>query len=365
MVLAVNAGAQTCIPFDHSFGTAGKTISSTLSGNGFAPSARNILIQSDTGIIQVIQDFNSSYRSGFGAVRYTKNGNIDPSFGTNGKVVSSIGTGDSYPLMGAVQSDGKIVICGYASNGANWDFGLVRYNRDGTLDNSFGTGGKVITPIGANDDLASALSIQQDGKILVVGGSGDNMNVQAWAIVRYLANGTIDSSFATNGKLITHLGSLISYIGNIYYGTYAFEMAKSIAFQPDGKIIIAGDSYQMAGCYDYYGGIYCNPAFAMIRLTLNGKIDSTFGTNGKVVDSVKLVYGTKIAIQDDGKIVATGSSGLSGFVVERYTANGTLDAGFGTGGAVENLFARTIQLCTVKRGLYPGYGQNYYWRKCL
>src|SRR5678809_217801 len=92
-----------------------------------------------------------------------------------------------------------------------------------------------------------------------------NYYTGAFAVARFNSNGVVDSSFGQNGKITTHLGPFITYIGGQYYGRYADECADGVVVQPDGKIVVAGSSYTVDGCWDYYGGIYCNPAFVMLR----------------------------------------------------------------------------------------------------
>ena len=325
---------QTCITSpDQSFGTNGIALGGSSVGNDNAFYSRNIIVQPDNKIIQVFANNNGGNR--FGLIRYNSNGSLDNTFGTGGSVITSIGTGDSYPNAGILQPDGKIVVVGQAYNVNHGEFALVRYNIDGSLDNSFGTGGKVMTPVGLNYAYASGLAILPDGKFIVVGGSADSSWVTAFATVKYNSNGSIDSSFGTNGRVVSHLGHFITFLNNIYYGVYSSENANSIIIQPDGKIIVAGNSYTHSGCYDYYGGIYCNPAFAMIRYNSNGGIDSAFGSNGKVFDSSSLVYQSSAVLQTDGKILVTGQDiggQSSRFVTNRYNSNGNLDISFGTNG---------------------------------
>src|SRR3989304_2221926 len=108
------------------------------------------------------------------APSWAADGDIDTTFGTNGKVTTAIGSGDDYAYALGIQSDGKIVAAGYSSDmvsgdSGRYDFALVRYNADGTLDTTFGTGGKVTTPIGISHDEVYAVAIQTDGKIVVAG----------------------------------------------------------------------------------------------------------------------------------------------------------------------------------------------------
>ena len=96
-------------------------------------------------------------------------GDLDTSFGSDGKVITATSSGSDAARSVAIQSDGKIVVAGYSNNGSNDDFALVRYNTDGTLDTSFDSDGKVTTAIGSSNEVAFSVAIQSDGKIVVAG----------------------------------------------------------------------------------------------------------------------------------------------------------------------------------------------------
>ena len=102
-------------------------------------------------------------------MRYNTDGSLDTSFDSDGKVTTAIGSGNDYACSVAIQSDGKIVVAGYSDNGSNDDFALVRYNTDGSLDTTFDSDGKVTTAIGSGDDQAFSVAIQSDGKIVAAG----------------------------------------------------------------------------------------------------------------------------------------------------------------------------------------------------
>ena len=332
----VNSIAQSCNTIDPSFGTGGIATGYTFNGNNGGPYSRNILVQADNKIIQIAGIRDASNISKFAVIRYKSAGSLDSTFGTNGRALTSVGSNDSYPQAGAIQVDGKIIVTGNTLNGNNWDFALVRYNSDGSLDNSFGTNGRVITPVGLYSDYPIALAIQSDGKIIVVGSSSDNNYIPAYAVVRYKSNGSVDSTFGNNGKIVSHLGPFITNINGVYYGTYSDEYAKSVVIQADEKIVVAGESYTYNDCYhdDYYGGIYCTRVFAMVRYNSNGSLDNTFGNNGKVTDSVSLSYISSAVLQTDGKILISGSGYPNGFRANRYKIDGSLDSSFGTNGRV-------------------------------
>jgi uncharacterized delta-60 repeat protein len=220
----------------------------------------------------------------------------------------------------ALQRDGRIVVAGarFEANSGIMDFTLVRYTRGGKLDMSFGRGGRVVTDLGG-DDWAAGVVAQPDGKIVVAGGRR-TANGPGWdfALVRYTSDGKLDMSFGRGGRVVTDLG-VVPY---------------SVVVQPDGKIVAAGNS--------------SGAAFALVRYTSSGKLDTSFGVRGKVLT----VFGPNgddsgadaLALQADGKIVAVGTWGgvdlahnhFTGgyFALARYTIRGKLDASFGKGGKV-------------------------------
>ena len=128
------------------------------------------------------------------AARYQTNGTIDNSFGLNGIPVDYIKQGCTFFISSAIQKDGKIIAAGYSWNGVNYDFALVRYNLNGSYDNTFSTDGLQVTDFSATDDKANAIAIQTDGKILLAGISNGN-----FALSRYNVDGSPDIFFDSDG----------------------------------------------------------------------------------------------------------------------------------------------------------------------
>ncbi|MDP2902327.1 MAG: delta-60 repeat domain-containing protein, partial [Methylovulum sp.] len=134
-----------------------------------------------------------------------------------------------------VQADGKILLGGYNS-GNGWDFALVRYNTDGSLDTSFDTDGKVTTDLDSSEDFGHSVTMQADGKILVSGSSYNSSDYDYdFALVRYNADGSLDISFDSDGKVTTGFGISADY-------SASFDEANSITVQTDGKILLGGES---------------------------------------------------------------------------------------------------------------------------
>jgi uncharacterized delta-60 repeat protein len=252
----------------------------------------------------------------FALIRYQQDGTLDESFGKGGIVTTSLSGGDDCSTAIAIQDDGKILASGTSHNGTSKDFALLRYNANGSLDASFGKEGIVINSIQTGDDNASGIAIQKDGKI-VVAGSSNNGNSNDFALIRYNPNGTLDKSFGKKGIIVTSLQT-----GN--------DDVAGFTLQPDGKILVSGSSNNGK-----------SNDFALARYNVNGTMDPDFGTGGVVMTSLGNGNddGSGIALQKDGKIIVSGSSdnGTSkDFAMVRYNANGKPDASFGKNGIVMN-----------------------------
>lgn len=248
---------------------------------------------------------------GFALVRYNNDGTLDPSFGSGGKVLSSFPSSSSGAFDVLIQPDGKIVAVGYVNNGIS-DFCLIRYNSNGSNDLTFGMGGVVVTDFAAGDDGAWGAALQGDGKIVVAGSAFNGSNGIDFAIARYNPNGSLDATFGAQGKVITTFTSFD-------------ETAYDVAIQADGKIVVCG-------------GIQGAEVMALARYNPNGSLDSGFGSGGKVMTRSfnKGYAGFAVAVQPDGKIIVVGnvidSDLRSSFAVVRYTTSGNLDPAFGAGG---------------------------------
>ncbi len=286
---------------DTSFGTGGKVLTVFAGANDMA---NCVVVQSDGKILAAGSTSDSGGGSAFALARYNTNGTLDTTFGTGGLVTTLFAGAASAEITSVVlQSGGQIVAVGAASPQPNQpqDFALARYNANGTLDTTFGTGGQVLTDINNGSDDAASDVILQGGKLLVVGASDSD-----FALARYNADGTLDTTFGTGGKTITDIGS------------GSFDAASAAVLQ-GGKILVAGSS---------------NNDFALVRYSADGKLDTTFGTSGKTItdysnNSVDTAYG--LVLQNDGKILAAGSAN-GNFALARYSADGKLDTTFGTGG---------------------------------
>ncbi|HEX6702269.1 MAG TPA: hypothetical protein VF101_16195 [Gaiellaceae bacterium] len=305
---------------DPTFGRGGKTLTGFGSARGFSAWANSLAIQPDGKA--VVAGTSGKSASRFALARYTTAGKLDRRFGRHGVVTTIQPSGQ--PSAVALQRDGKIVAAGTSFGGEREKIALERYTAEGRLDPSFGTGGKVITAIGSWND-GRALALQRDGKLVVAGQSGDD-----FAVSRYTATGRLDRSFGKGGDVVTPFG--VRQDGN---GLASTDEALAVAVQPDGKIVAAGASDVSGRSGEQH---CCFDDFALVRYTADGRLDRSFGDGGKVLtefDGNASVHA--IVIQPDGKIVAAGG-GAGSFALARYTSRGQLDRTFGNGGRVTTRF---------------------------
>ncbi len=271
------------------------------------------MLQPDGKIIAAGWTVTASDRGDFALARYNADGTLDTSFGAGGKVTTDFTDApDRTDLASAValQPDGKIVVAG--TGGVNEPAGsieLARYDTGGALDTTFGTGGMVTTCFGNHRVYADALLTQPDGRLVVVGSrTTAGSERMSWILVRYEPDGSLDRSFGKNGVVAT-------YVGNGYPTT--------AALQPDGKIVVSGLADKVPG--------ERRRASALVRYEPDGTLDATFGAGGRVFEPSLTQGYWAIALQPDGKIVVAADVAV-GLAIARYTDRGALDPSFGTKG---------------------------------
>jgi uncharacterized delta-60 repeat protein len=299
--------------FDPTFGGEGTV------RTDFTPSSidegYSVALQADGKIVAagIVGIPGSGTASDFALARYNPDGSLDPSFDGDGKVVTDFAAGTDGAFSVAVQPDGKIVAAGISrpAGPGPFDFAVARYNSDGSPDSSFDGDGKTTTPISnGSDDVASDMAIQADGRI-VVGGYSQGSTHSA-DLVRYLPEGSLDSSFDGDGRVV-----LASPTARVY----------GLALQGDGKIVTAGPPPSGSG------------NFSVTRFNSNGSLDTTFGSGGTAVAPFPpSASSNAVAIQRDGKVVA-GGTGPEGhdFALARFQPGGGLDTRFGLGGIVQTV----------------------------
>jgi uncharacterized delta-60 repeat protein len=319
LLLAVSAAAIFALPLlasasgelDPAFGTGGKVLTD-ISLNDIA---YEVLLQPHGKIVAVgwTEETPSGGNFVFGLTRYATDGSIDPSFGAGGKVLTPL-TGSDFAFGAALQSDGRIVVVGRAFD----DFGVARYQQDGALDTGFGPGGTTVTDFGRNNDQASAVAIGADGKPVVLGSTRPPgpaaTSPSDFALARYNSDGSLDTSFDGDGQVTTDFGS------------NSIDRGQAVAVTPDGKIVAAG-----------FGRSGDSPPVVVIaRYHADGSLDTSFDGDGKVITATTLeAVAVDVLVQPDGKIVAAGFIDVAGdrrVALFRYDTGGGLDQTFGTGG---------------------------------
>jgi uncharacterized delta-60 repeat protein len=324
---------------DTSFNTTGKII--TTDGSN------SVAIQPGDHKIMAVGSYWHNGYSWFALDRFNTNGTPDTSFGTSGQVRTYLTP--SY-VSGAnsvaIQADGQIVIAGTNTNssGPIITFALARYNKlNGTLDTTFNPNGvdqyhsfpgAVVTAIGTSDDEANSVAIQSDGKVVAAGFSHNGAH-KVFALARYNTNGSLDTTFNPGSANGPFPGVVTTTIGSVD------DEIRSVAIQPDGKIVAAGISNNGT-----------QKIFALVRYNTDGSRDTGFGSSGIVTTVLGPLDDeiNSVAIQPDGKIVAAGLTEveLTGpapgyppnwaqavlFALIRYNTNGTRDTSFATNGLV-------------------------------
>lgn len=256
-----------------------------------------------------------------GIVTVSAAGGLDSTFGNGGRVVTSFPGGLDTANGVAAQTDGKIVVAGHSGS----DFALTRYNTDGSLDPTFGTGGRVHTdfPVGMGG-FAHALVIQPDGKIVLAGSANDPATDRSvFALARYNSNGTLDTGFDGDGLVVTPFAN-------------SNATANAITRQIDGKLVLAGVSTDATTFHS---------VFALARYNMDGSLDPSFDGDGRVTTDfpgVTFEEAQAVAMQADGRIVAAGR-GSSSFAVTRYNSDGSLDLSFDMDGMVTTAFGGTFE----------------------
>ena len=372
-LFATNSFAQLAGSIDSTFGTNGvvRTFVKSKSDNLNA-----LAVQNDDKILAAgITRYDTiNNRSAFAVLRYHANGAIDSSFATSGKMIYNFNNGSAYLYAMKLQPDGKILLAGGTTSPSSIGFACIRLNTDGTLDTTFGNAGLVTTAIGTSDDRALSIYLHSDGRF-VLGGFSKQSIYQRMALVRYFADGSIDSTFANAGiKIEAVTGE------DIYCSAIETDSA--------GNYMVAGDVTSITSLYPF-----------LKRYSSIGTLDNTFGTNGTWFPGVgngftesctgiikqpdgKLLFGlsadytatkkfgvirylpsswtkdisfgmfsgssylntgasqyaaTSITLQPDGKVITIGNfrnGNIQSFAMARYTALGLRDSAFGNSGLV-------------------------------
>jgi uncharacterized delta-60 repeat protein len=308
LVIAAGLAATIVLSSAGSVLAAPGDLDSTFNGSGLVLGpvggiATGVAVQSDGKIV--------AGGGHFALARYNPDGTLDTSFGSGGSTQPT--GGDAHALV--LQPDGKIVLAGSVCYPCV--FSLARYNADGSLDTTFGSGGRATASFSPsatfNDSGAMAVALQGDGKLVAAGNAGSLFGGNAFGVARFNSDGSLDGSFGSAGLAIA----------NFYYWEQAD--ARAVAIQADEKIVVGGSA---AG------------QFVLARFNPDGTLDATFGSGGLARPAYGYAY--TVAVQADGKIVEAGQD-LSGnqIQVARVNADGSPDSSFGSGGVATTNFLPT------------------------
>jgi uncharacterized delta-60 repeat protein len=322
---------------DLSFGTDGKTVASFAAQSiieyhpephaNSKPSA--MALEADGKILLAGQNFFTKDLSrtdtDFSLMRYNSDGTHDGHFGNLGKITAGFSGGHDSATALAIQQDGKILVAGFmtapsSTNPPNRDFGILRYLADGNADASFGQSGIVLTDFSGRTDSALAISVQPDGHFFVAGVSTSTDKKDALALARYNSDGSLDSDFGTQGKITSEFGGRISLI----------------RFQPDGKFVV--------------GGSTTNSDFTLARYQADGSLDKAFGVDGTITTAFSAAYAVvnDLIFTPQGQLIAVGTTGSDSWffdsadiAIVRHNQDGSLDQSFGNQGKViSDIFGR-------------------------
>jgi uncharacterized delta-60 repeat protein len=305
---------------DRTFGHGGTAITNLTPWN---ENVSDVAIQPNGKIVVVGR---ASSRAGYGSfvvVRYRANGRLDRGFGGDGIVVTDVAKGQDSASAVAIQPNRKIVVVGTRAVAGHETITVVRYRRKGALDRTFGEDG--IATVDVEDATGEDVAIQPDGRIVVV---GTVFGTSWFAVARLDRLGALDDTFHGDGIATVDVGAELA-------------LTSALALQPDGKIVVAGASWTEEG----FDGI------AVVRFLAGGQVDGSFGTGG--IATAEFTAGTDgggdwaggVAIQRNGRIVVAGDAGgpaeyTSSFGVARFLADGSLDPSFRGDGTARTNFTR-------------------------
>lgn len=304
--------------FDGGFGVAGRATATVTNGQtvGFA-----IAQQADGSLViaGMVQTLAPTMELDVGLARFNSNGVHDTSYGDDG-IASQGLLGPTVHIertVMATQADGKVLVAG-AVMGITGSFrwGVVRYNADGSLDQTFADGGTLNTRVVPIMTQIGGIAIQPDGKFLLAGSSFDDLTGFNLAVARFNSDGTVDTTFGDDGGFQIDLGS-------------SSEDVRALGLQSDGQIVVLGNTMNMAtNSFDV----------VLLRLNADGTADNTFGTGGVAISNLGgMEEPRSLQMMPGGKLVVggrTGGASNDDYFLAQYDTSGMLDFGFGTAGVV-------------------------------
>jgi uncharacterized delta-60 repeat protein len=350
---------------DRSFGVSGGAVIDIGGNDG---SAQAVSLQRDGKIVvagYAAVGVGTASTTDFAVGRLNRDGTLDTTFGTGGEQTISFGADQAaYGQSVVVQPDGKIVVAGYTSSlgTPSSAFAIARLNPDGSIDTTFGVGGKQSLSFATPYAVATSLALQSDGKIVVAGNAQQATLISAYAVVRLNPDGSPDRTFGTGGE------QMLTFAGTVH------DTAAAVLVQPGGKIILAGQAE--------FGTPYVGSASeaGIARLNGDGSLDRSFGTGGEALFTFGMPSGagdfemaSSLALEADGKLVVAGdayqpNARTAEFGLARLNPDGSFDATFAGGGRIttsfgEEAFARSVALTpdgkiVVAGGWYPQVGSQ-------
>ena len=283
---------------DPSFGSGGKVVTGTAGEND---AAYSIGLNASGQIV-----IAGTHAGEFAVWRFNANGKADNTFGTNGLAATSVGSSNDVAYSFAIGSNGSIVLGG-SSNGA---FAFARFTANGTLDTTFGTGGRALFGVAGASDVVGSVAIEPDGDIVAAGSDGTNVDV-----LSLTPAGAQDQVFAGGNTQVHNELGVSSDLGTPDY-------TEGLAIQPNGQVLVANRT--VAG------------HFGVVRINGDGSLDNSFGTAGlATADFGGDDDADTVDVQGTGQIFAIGTTDAGGSpqtAVAAFTTNGQLDPTFGAGG---------------------------------
>lgn len=301
----------------------------TFNGTGYVVSPVNdldvgqkILVQDDQKVLLIGMSFDSIYTARAYVYRYMPDGTPDMDFGTSG--VFSFELDNEADIYSAVLTvDGKILLAGTTTDYQSYRLLLIQLNTDGTLDDSFGTGGVAVQSVSTSTvdavDIATDVTLDAEQNILVSGSSSDTNSVSRPIVARFTPTGVLDTTFGVDGVATI---PVMAVGGNSFQG---------VVVQPDGKIVASG----------YFGNSELWYVMLLVRFDTDGILDPTFGDAG----IVKFNYGSvddegeDLVLMPDGSILVCGITVTQTYnysaLLAKFTPTGDLDSTFGTAGTVK------------------------------
>lgn len=319
VALSFGCNQADSLPLDPSFGNGNGIGGLALGGQSNGP--KGLALQQD-GRFVIAAACTGANDYDFCVARFTQAGLLDTTFNGSGFTITPVGSDQDVASAIALHADGRIVVAGRCGTSTQ-QFCAVRYTAAGTLDTSFNGVGKVFTSIGTGQEtVVTGLAIQADQKI-VVSGYCTGAAPRAFCAARYNENGSLDTSF--------NAGATNTPPGTLLLPLRLDSMSWAMVLQADQKIILVGD------CFDVLSGY----AFCAARLNSDGTLDTSFNSTGMIVASAngnETSVATAVALQNDGSIVMAGNcygSGYERMCAQRLTASGAVDTAFGNAGAVQ------------------------------